>query len=188
MTSCALSLLIAATTIGSTAPAGPPDGVFEPPPSIRHQIEEAEQKQAAYEAFVAAHGADVKNWASELPPPTFDVLRYELDLHVDPDRQILSGSVTVAIEAIEDGLAEIALDADLGLRILSVIQLGEESHPYDSPVELGFDHAEDTLSIALANPRAARRPCSRSPTAVTPGAAVLSAPPASTGTPTAARR
>jgi len=152
MPSFALSLFIAAAATTSTVPAGTPEGAFDPPPSIRHQLEEAASKQAAYEAQMLTRDHSVKNWASELPPNTFDVTAYELDLHVDARNQILSGSVTVDFTAVEDGLSTVALDADLGLRILSVLQLGDERYPYDTPSELAFEHADDVLSIALAQP------------------------------------
>jgi hypothetical protein len=155
MPSFLTSLLIAASVTGSTAPAGPPEGVFDPPPRIRHQLEEAATKRAAFEAHTMAAGIPLKNWAGELPPPTYDVLHYELDLFVDPTRQTLSGSVTLDLEAVEDGLSSLILDADLGLRVLSVLQLMDDRYPYDTPRELTFDHTESGLAIQLAQALAA---------------------------------
>ncbi len=152
MSSFALSFLIAAAATTSTLPAGPPEGAFDPPPSIRHQLEEAASKQAAYEAQTRTRDHSVKNWATALPPATFDVTAYELDLDVDPRKQILSGSVTVTFTAVEDGLSTLALDADLGLRILSVLQIGDERYPYDTPSKLAFEHTDDVLTITLAQP------------------------------------
>ena len=148
----ALSVLIAAAAISPATPAGPPAGVFDPPPVVRHQLEEGASKQAAYEEHQRSHGADAKNWASELPPPLYDVKNYDIDVFVDPTRQILSGSVTVTLAAVVEGLAEVTLDADLGLRILSVIQVGDQQFPYDSPTEVPFEHVGDRLTVTLASP------------------------------------
>ena len=119
MSSFALSLLLTAAAVTPITHAGPPAGVFDPPPIVRHQLEEGASKQAAYEEFLRGRGDDVKNWAAELPPPRYDVVAYDLDLFVDPTRRVLSGSVTVTLAAVVDGLTEVLLDADLGLRILS---------------------------------------------------------------------
>ncbi len=155
MSSFVLSLSLAAATIGSPTPAGPPAGVFDPPPVVRHQLEEGASKRAAYEDFEQTRGAKAKNWGTELSPATFDVENYELDLFVDPSSEVLSGSVTVELTAIEDGLGAIELDADLGLRILSVLEISDERYPYDTPSELEFDHAGDRLTVILAQPLAA---------------------------------
>ncbi len=155
MTSTILTVLLAATTIGSGAPAGPPDGVFDPPPSVRHQLEEAASKRAAYNAARSLYGIDAKSWAEDRPPLTFDVASYEIDVHVDPQLKVLSGSVTVALEALVDGLSVVELDADLGLRILSVIQVAAEPFTYDTPTELGFEHRDDILTITPSGPLAA---------------------------------
>ncbi len=102
----ALSVLIAAAAISPATPAGPPAGVFDPPPVVRHQLEEGASKQAAYEEHQRSHAADAKNWASELPPPLYDVKDYDIDVFVDPARRIISGSVTVTLAAVVDGLAD----------------------------------------------------------------------------------
>ncbi|MEE4272369.1 MAG: choice-of-anchor D domain-containing protein [Thermoanaerobaculales bacterium] len=150
MSAFALSLLIAAATT-TAVPAGPPEGVFDPPPSIRHQLDEGASKRAAFEGMRRLHGGEATktNWATELPPSSIDVTAYHLDLHVDPAAEVLSGSVTVDLTAVEDGLTTIALDADLGLRILSVLRLGNDLTPYDTPTELDFEHADDLLTITL---------------------------------------
>jgi len=152
MSSIALSLLIAAAAISPVTPAGPPEGVFDAPPIVRHQLEEGASKRAAYEAFLRSHGNDAKNWASELPPPAYDVQWYSIDVNVDPSQQILSGSVTVVLRVLEDGLSRIDLDADLGLRVLSVIQLAAEPFLYDTPTELQFEHRDDVLSVIPTQP------------------------------------
>ena len=152
MSSIPLSLILAAAVGGSTVPAGPPEGVFEPPPMVRHQLEEAASKRAAYQEFQRTHGADAKNWASELPPLQYDVHRYDIDVFVDPDRQILSGTVTMTLAAVVDGLDTVTLDADLGLRVLSVVLVGEGRYAYFTPSELAFEHTDDTLTVAMAQP------------------------------------
>ena len=134
MSSSVLGFFLAAATVGSVPAAGPPAGVFEPPPIVKHQLEEGASKRAALEAHRRSRDAGVKNWASEELPSVYDVTHYELDLHVDPSAQVLSGSVTVDLTAVEDGLESIILDADLGLRVLSVLQLSDERFPYDTPV------------------------------------------------------
>jgi hypothetical protein len=153
MTPTILGLVIAASS--ATAPAPLPEGVFDPPAVVRHQLEEGAAKRAAFEAATAAGSDGRKSWADPAPPVGFDVLQYDLDLHVDPSGQVLSGSVTVALAATTDGLAEVELDADLGLRILSVLQLGDDLYPYDTPVALAFSHADDRLTVILARPLAA---------------------------------
>lgn len=151
MSTSLLSLTIASIT-ATVVSAAPPDGVLDPPPSIRHQLDEAESKQAAFDAFRRARGAGVKSWADELPTPVIDVESYELDIDVDPEREILSGTVTVVLRSLRDGLAEVELDADLGLRILSVLRVTSEPNAYDTPVELGFEHSDDVLRVALPEP------------------------------------
>ena len=155
MSSFVLSLLVAAAASSPVAPTGPPAGVFDPPPIVRHQLEEGASKRAAYEDFMQTRGAETNNWGTELPPPTFDVTEYELDLFVDTSRQILSGSVTIDLTAVEDGLGTVVLDADLGLRILSVLELSDERYPYDTPSELHYEHTGDRLVVTLAQPLAA---------------------------------
>jgi len=152
MSSFALSLIVAAAVGGSTVSAGLPEGVFEPPPMVRHQLEEGASKSAAFEEFQRTHGSNTKNWASELPPPVYDVHTYMIDVNVDPGRQIISGSVTVVLEALEDGLSRIDLDADLGLRVLSVIQLAADPFPFDTPTELAFEHNDNVLTVTPRQP------------------------------------
>nr|MCU0306003.1 choice-of-anchor D domain-containing protein [Thermoanaerobaculales bacterium] len=119
---------------------------------VRHQLEEGASKRAAFEASTASRPDGRKSWADPAAPVGYDILHYDLDLHVDPSRQVLSGSVTLDLTAVDDGLATIELDADLGLRILSVLQLGDERYPYDTPLALAFRHADDRLAITLARP------------------------------------
>ena len=152
MSSSVLGFFLAAATVGSVPAAGPPEGVFEPPPIVKHQLEEGASKRAAYEEFQRTHGTGTKNWASELPPPTYDVRGYDIDVFVDPARHVLSGTVTMTFAAVVDGLATVTLDADLGLRVLSVLQIGEQRFPYDTPAELAFEHEDDRLTVTLAQP------------------------------------
>jgi hypothetical protein len=152
MSSFALSLIVAASTVGSGTAAGPTDRIFDPPPMVRHQLEEGASKRAAFEAYRKTGVGAAKTWASPELPSTFDVTHYDLDLHVDPSAQVLSGSVTMDFTAIEDQLSEIQLDADLGLRVLSVLLLGDERFPYDTPAPLVFEHADDRLVITLPQP------------------------------------
>jgi hypothetical protein len=147
----ALGLVLLATA-AAAAPAGPPEGVFEPPPAVRHQLEEGASKRAAFQDLIRTRGAQAKNWAGALPPAVYDVTSYEIDVDVDPARQTLSGSVTITLEAIADGLATVDLDADLGLRILSVLQVGERRFQYDSPQEVAFEHVGDRLTVTLVRP------------------------------------
>ena len=155
MSSSVLGFFLAAANVVSVPAAGPPDGVFEPPSIVKHQLEEGASKRAALEAHRRNRDAGVKNWASEEQPSVYDVTHYELDLHVDSSAQVLSGSVTVDLIAVEDGLGSITLDADLGLRVLSVLQLSDDRFPYDTPTSLPFEHDDDRLTITLGHPLAA---------------------------------
>jgi len=154
MPSLAVNLALAAAAAAVT-PAGPPAGVFDPPPVVRHQLDEGASKRAAFEAFTQGREPGPKNWASEEAPATMDVTHYDLDLHVDPRRQLLSGSVTVELTAVEDDLRFVELDADLGLRVVSVLQLSDDRYPYDTPPALPFDHSDDRLRVTLPRPLAA---------------------------------
>jgi len=154
MSSLALGVFLAAAA-AAAAPTGPPAGVFDPPAVARRQLEEGASKRAVFEAIERARECDPKNWASEEAPAVMDVSHYDLDLHVDPGRELLSGSVTVDLAAVEDGLQVVELDADLGLRVLSVLQLSDDRYPYDTPAALSFDHTDDRLRITLPRPLAA---------------------------------
>nr|MCU0302897.1 hypothetical protein [Thermoanaerobaculales bacterium] len=61
MTPTILGLVLAAST--ATAPAGLPDGVFDPPARVRHQLEEGASKRAAFEASTASRPDGRKSWA-----------------------------------------------------------------------------------------------------------------------------
>jgi len=152
MSSFALTFLVAAAAISPVTHAGPPAGVFDAPPIVRHQLEEGASKRAAFEEYQRSHVTDVKNWANALPPAVYDVYDYDIDVHVDPARQVLSGSVTVTLKAIADGLATVTLDVDLGLRVLSVIQVGKQQFPYDSPIAVPYEHVDDRLTVTLLQP------------------------------------
>jgi hypothetical protein len=146
--------LIATAASGVTATSGalqpvPPASLIETPGIVRHQLEEGASKRAAYLSSRKPGAAELKNWASENGPVLFDVRHYDLDLYVDVSEQVLSGTVVMDVEAVEEGLGMVELDADLGLRILSVLQLGDEAYPYDSPRKLGFTHDDNRLSITL---------------------------------------
>ncbi|HHQ48342.1 MAG TPA: choice-of-anchor D domain-containing protein, partial [Acidobacteria bacterium] len=82
-------------------------------------------------------------------PLLFDVTRYDLDLRFDFERQRVAGVVTVSARVLEDGLRELDLDADAGLRIGAVWLERDGSFPEDPPRALGFHHAEDRLTVLL---------------------------------------
>ncbi|HSL17367.1 MAG TPA: choice-of-anchor D domain-containing protein [Methylomirabilota bacterium] len=149
MSSFVLSLIVAAST---GAPALAAVELPDPPPIVRHQLEEGAAKRAAHRALADAGLAGTKSWADPQPPVGYDVEHYDLDLHLDPSRQILSGTVTATLTATEAGLVEVALDADPGLRVLSVMQVADGRFPYDTPRPLAFSHLEGTVTVALARP------------------------------------
>ncbi len=85
MSSFALSLLVAAAASQPRHPAGPPAGVFDPPPIVRHQLEEGASKQAAYEEFISDRTARrPRTGRRSFRHRVYDVDSYELDLFVDP--------------------------------------------------------------------------------------------------------
>ena len=88
----------------------------------------------------------------ELPASAVDAIRYSLDVHLDLEREVLSGTVEAELAAAQDDLATVTLDADQVLRVLSVVLLSDESLPHDSPTTLPFTHRDNTLSVTL--PRA----------------------------------
>jgi aminopeptidase N len=151
MPSFVLALCLSATATTGTPAIDLPD----PPPIVRHQLEEGAAKRAAYRSLVEAGLAGAKSWADPQAPVGYDVLHYDLDLDLDPSRRVLTGTVTMRLTATENGLSVVALDADLGLRVLSVMQVADERFPYDTPRELAFSHTDDRLLVTLERPLAA---------------------------------
>lgn len=146
---------LAVTTPAATAAAVPAAELVGPealhPESTKHRLAEA----AAERARLATSKALTKSWAPTLEPSPVDVRRYDLDLHLDMSRRRLSGTATVELAAVEDGLSEVALDMDLGLRPLSVVLLSDHRYPHDGPRALGWDHADDRLTVSMPRPLAA---------------------------------
>src|SRR5262245_45342703 len=73
---------------------------------------------------------------------TFHVRHYRVELHVDPERRELKGRATLTIEAIQDGLLDVSLDA-AEMRIQSV-RSGARS----------LAHELDGESLRISLPRA----------------------------------
>ena len=93
-------------------------------------------------------------WAPIPEPSPINVRHYDLDLYLDVNRELASGTAVVEVAAAVDGLETIELDVDLGLRVLAVVLLSDESHPADSPAPLSFEHSEDRLRVPLPRPLA----------------------------------
>ncbi|HSO24935.1 MAG TPA: hypothetical protein VLT81_18675, partial [Chondromyces sp.] len=98
-------------TAGSVVASGaPPLAPLVP----LHHASEIEAKHLVLDRAMRA-----KSWAPEPTPSPIDALHYDLSLHLDTDRRQLSGSVTVRLAAVEDGLTTVELDVDGGLRVVS---------------------------------------------------------------------
>jgi hypothetical protein len=137
----AASLILGTVAVDAAAP---PDLEPPHPGRTKHHLLEAAAKTAN------SHKARLlDSWAPVQGPSPIDVRHYALDLVVEPGRQRLSGTATLDIAALVDGLATIDIDADLGLRILSVALLSDSRWPDDSPRALEFSHRDDRLTIAL---------------------------------------
>lgn len=89
------------------------------------------------------------SWAPLLGPSPIDATKYSLRLFLDFDREVVSGSVEVDFTAAQPDLAALDLDAWAGLRVLGVTLLEDPALAFDSPVDLDFEHDDDTLSINL---------------------------------------
>jgi len=134
LVSAALALTWLGTAWGWQAPRNPV-----------HEAEAARARRVA--RLQQAVGA--ASWAPEETPLHFDVLAYDLDLRFDFQRERVAGIVTMSIEVLEDGLHNLELDADSGLRIGAVWIEEDLSFPADPPGQLGYSHAGDHLSIEL---------------------------------------
>ncbi len=141
----ALCLLLAATV---SAIAGPPAAprLAPPAPVARHQDEAAAKRAALERAKV------LESWVPPLAPLTWDAIRYSVDLRLDLEREAISGTVAVELEALVDGLATVGLDADLGLRVTSVLLLSDPALPHDGPRPLAFTHRDNRLEVDLPRP------------------------------------
>jgi len=148
----AIPAALAVTVVAAGAAAAPQTDHVGPerfhPESTKHRLAEA----AAERARLATSKVLASSWAPTLAPSPIDVQRYELDLHLDMTRRRLSGTATVELAAVENGLGQVSLDMDLGLRALSVVLLSDHRYPHDGPRALGWDHADDRLTVTL--PRA----------------------------------
>ena len=136
-----------------TAPAL---GLADRPPDITERLRatehhrlEGEAKRALWRATAQSNSVVEKNWAPDLGPSPVDVLRYELDLQLDPTLESLSGTVAVDLAATVDDLATVELDADRDMSILGVVLVRDESFPHDGGRLLAFTHAEDRLRVQL---------------------------------------
>lgn len=144
-----LALVLVTLTLASLTWAAPPDIPEQPLISRLHE------QEAAMRADAWQRAALTKSWVPELPPSAVDAIRYSLDVHLDLQRRVLSGTVEAELAAVQDGLGTITLDADQVLRVLSVVLLSDVSRPHDSPVSLPFTHRDDLLSATLPRPLAA---------------------------------
>jgi len=129
----------------------PAAGVALPAAAARH-ADEIAAKRARFERALDLGTATPKGWAPIPEPSTIDVTHYDLDLAVDIGRRLLSGTARIEVAAARDALRAIALDADLGLRVISVVLLADGRHPADSPRSLPFTHADDRLTAWLPGP------------------------------------
>jgi len=147
-----LALLLTLSTASLALAAAPasPAGPFDPPGiTALHLADAAAQRERLVKLGMS------KSWAPDLGPSDIDVLHYTMDLHIDIEREVLSGTVAMEVEAAVDNLSAVEVDADQGLRILGVMLAEDESFGYDGMRVLPFDHQHDRLSMQL--PRALSR-------------------------------
>jgi hypothetical protein len=144
-------LLLAFTTV---VPAADVASATTPPVSVDHHEREAAAHRALLEGLEVRGLVAADSWAPLLDPSAIDVIHYALNLHVDVDRKVIAGTVEVELEAVEDGLAAVELDADQGLRVLSVVMIGDDHFADDGPRVLDHVHASDRLEISLHRPLA----------------------------------
>ena len=102
---------------------GPGPAVAGPAETVDHHALEAGAHRALVERLDARGLVADDSWAPLLDPSPIDVVHYDLNLHVDVDREVLAGTVEVEVMAVDDGLTAVELDADQGLRVLSVVLL-----------------------------------------------------------------
>ena len=143
----ALALVLAASQTAFSA--GPDlERLLQPPMRVQQRMAEAKRNRMAMEKAL------LQGWAPVPGPATIDVSSYDLDLHLDLERKVLSGTVEVELAAVVDDLALVSLDAAQGLRVLGVMLLGDATYPHDSARALSFSHADNRLVIALPRPLA----------------------------------
>lgn len=103
--------------------------------------------------LAAAPMPDNAAWTRPLAPPDrflansweprpFDVLHYDLDLEVDRENEVLSGSATITLTPLEEGLETVLLD----LRTLDVSSVFRDGYPLD------FYQSGDSLVVTLDYP------------------------------------
>ncbi len=94
------------------------------------------------------------SWAPTLEPSPIDVTSYSIQLFLDFNREVVSGSVEIDLAAAQSDLTTVKIDAWSGLRVLGATLLEDTSLVFDSPVDLQFRHDADILSIDLPRPLA----------------------------------
>jgi len=124
----------------------------EMPPQARRALDifEAQQQRAAAGREGANFRRDrrgSKSWAPDLEALRFDVRHYDLRLFVDIGREYVSGSVTVDLVNLEEGLDSLELDADANLGIFDVSLLADSRFSMDSSRSLSFSHDGERLLI-----------------------------------------
>ena len=117
-----------------------------PEPASIHEAEAAAKRVALTTARDKGLIA-VEGWAPLQEPSPIDVASYDLSLFLDFDREVVSGAVEIDLAIVEDGIDSVDFDAWAGLRILGVTVLEDSRRPFASPVEAGFSHVGDVLSI-----------------------------------------
>ncbi len=150
-----LSAILMLAFPASLLAAGAGPSIAGPPETVHHHAREAEAHRALVERLEARGLVADDSWAPLLGPSPIDVVHYDLNLHVDVSRQVLAGSVEVDVVAVDDGLTAVTLDADQGLRVLSVVLIDDVDFPDDGPRPLDHIHSEDQLTINLHRPLAA---------------------------------
>ena len=149
VTAVLIALLVAPAAL---AQIDDPGQRTELPAAAARHADEIAAKRARFERALDLGTATPKGWAPIPEPSAIDVTHYDLNLTVDIGERMLSGTARLEVTAARNGLSAIALDADLGLRVLSVVLLADDRHPADSPRSLGFTHADDRLTAWLPAP------------------------------------
>ncbi|MEM7517644.1 MAG: M1 family metallopeptidase, partial [Planctomycetota bacterium] len=93
--------------------------------------------------------------AEEDPRTRYDIQSYRLDLEVDPEAKLLSGTVGIEAKVDRNSISEFELDlSNEGLRVASVFELGQgfnQTSPFVGR-EIIHRHENDRLICSLSRP------------------------------------